>query len=76
MCAHAWCDAVWSHADHVTEKLKELEQSVSLKQIRQLFEHKEYSMVVHKLEPFLEYNTSIPTEVTYGMAISLLSLFP
>ena len=54
----------WSCADHVAEQLRELEQSVSLKQIRELFDNKEYSNVVQKLEPFLEYNISIPTDVS------------
>ena len=51
-------------ADHVLEKLRELEQSTSLRQIQQLFECKEYSLVAQKLEPFLEYNTTIPTDVS------------
>lgn len=37
---------------------------MSLKQIRELFESKAYTSVVRKLEPFLEYNTSIPTDVS------------
>ena len=53
-----------SHADHVTEQLRELEQSVSLKRIREMFDNKQYLNVVQKLEPFLEYDTSIPTDVS------------
>lgn len=59
------CMCMRTRADHVTQRLQDLEQSVSLKEIRQLFDGKEYSVVVHKLELYLEYNTvDMPTDVS------------
>lgn len=61
--------------DHVTERLRDLEQSVSLKEIRQLFDHREYSVVVQKLELYLEYNTVMPTDVS-GLSVPLYQIRP
>ena len=55
--------------DHVTERLQDLEQSVSLKEIRQLFDRKEYSVVVQKLVLYLEYNTVMPTDVSRPLPV-------
>jgi hypothetical protein len=59
------------YADHVLEKLRELEESVSLKQVQEIFDRKEYSLVVQKLEPFVECSVTIPIDVRGEITLCL-----